>query len=264
MDHLRNRPTLEINAKINDDREFKTALYGGTVAPEPQEYEGKEHAVRACESLYAVGDAVGMCRFGTKLFNSPSTADYGDFARQIRELTGEAFTPAQLDEIGRNITGIERLLNARLGLTEKDDTLPDRWFDEEIREGPFAGEKIDRGRFEALKDRFYRLLGLSAAGVPSLSWHRRLAETVTGFAVEVALPEGIPGAPEGAVVVDEPVSNVAELRAALSRRLPHAVRKLEDRSLVVSVNGSMVLANEKDAPVRNGDRIAVLRILSGG
>ncbi|HZW35324.1 MAG TPA: aldehyde ferredoxin oxidoreductase C-terminal domain-containing protein [Candidatus Deferrimicrobiaceae bacterium] len=264
MDHLRNRPTLEINAKINDDREFKTALYGGTVAPEPQGYEGKEHAVRACENLFAVGDAVGMCRFGTKLFNSPSTAGYEDFARQIKELTGEEFTPEQLDEIGRNITGIERLLNARLGLTEKDDTLPDRWFDEEIKAGPFAGEKIDRDRFEALKNRFYRILGLNGAGVPSLSWHRRLAGTVTGFAVEVALPDGIPGAPEGAVVVDEPVSNVAELRAALSRRLPHAVRKLEDRSLVVSVNGSMILANEKDAPVRNGDRIAVLRILSGG
>jgi aldehyde:ferredoxin oxidoreductase len=264
MDHLRNRPTLEINAKINDDREFKTALYGGFVAPEPQRYEGKEHAVRACENLFAVGDAVGMCRFGTKLFNSPSTADYEDFARQIRELTGEAFTPGQLDEIGRNITGIERLLNARLGLTEKDDTLPDRWFDEEITTGPFAGEKVDPDQFEALKNRFYRILGLNGAGVPSLSWHRRLAETVTGFAVEVALPEGIPGAPEGAVVVDEPVSNVAELRDALSRRLPHAARKLEDRSLVVSVNGGMILANEKDAPVRSGDRVAVLRILSGG
>jgi len=264
MDHLRNRPTLEINAKINDDREFKTALYGGYVAPEPQRYEGKEHAVRACENLFAVGDAVGMCRFGTKLFNSPSTADYEDFARQIKELTGEAFTPGQLDEIGRNITGIERLLNARLGLTEKDDTLPDRWFGEKITTGPFAGEKIDRGEFEALRDRFYRLLGLNGAGVPSLSWHRRLAETVTGFAVEVALPEGIPGAPEGAVVVDEPVSNVAELRDALSRRLPHAARKLEDRSLVVSVNGGMILANEKDAPVRSGDRVAILRILSGG
>ena len=130
MDHLRNRPTLEINAKINDNPEFKAALYGGTVAPEPTSYEGKEHAVATCEKTFAVGDAVGICRFATKLFNSPSTADYKDFALQLKELTGEEFTPAQLDEIGRNITGIERLINARLGLTEKDDTLPDRWFEE--------------------------------------------------------------------------------------------------------------------------------------
>lgn len=264
MDHLRNRPTLEINAKINDNREFKTALYGGYVAAEPTSYEGKEHAVRACENIFAVGDAVGMCRFATKLFNSPSTADYEDFARQLKELTGEEFTPAQLDEIGRNITGIERLINSRLGLTEKDDTLPDRWFDEEIKAGPFSGEKIDRAQFEALKTRFYAILGLNSAGVPSLGWHRSLAEVVTGFAVEVSLPDGIPGAPEGAVIVDQPVSTVAELRVALNRRLPHAVRKLEDRSLVVSVNGAMVLANEKSRPVRSGDVIAIMRILGGG
>ncbi|MDP2657322.1 MAG: aldehyde ferredoxin oxidoreductase C-terminal domain-containing protein [Candidatus Deferrimicrobium sp.] len=264
MDHLRNRPTLEINAKINDNREFKTALYGGTVAPEPTSYEGKEHAVATCEKMFAVGDAVGICRFATKLFNSPSTADYKDFALQLKELTGEEFTPAQLDGIGRNITGIERLINARLGLTEKDDTLPDRWFEEEITAGPFEGEKIDRAAFEALKVRYYDLLGLNGAGVPALEWHRRLAEAITGFAVQVTLPEGIPGAPEGAVIVDQPVSDVAGLREALKRRLPHAARKLEDTSLIVSVNGIMVLSNEAATPVRSGDEVTVLRIIAGG
>lgn len=264
MDHLRNRPTLEINPRINDDPALKRSLYGGEVSPEPNRYEGKEHTVRACENLYAVGDAVGMCRFATKLFNSPSTADYEDFARQLKELTGEEFTPEQLDEIGRNINGIERLLNARLGLAEEDDTLPDRMFEEEIRVGPFAGEKIDRERFRELKSRFYALVGLSGAGVPALEWHRELARVTTGFAVEVALPDDIPGAPEGAVIVDEPVESVAELRAALARRLPRASAKLDDRSLVVSINGRMVLSNEQDASVRDGDRASVLRILSGG
>jgi len=264
MDHLRNRPTLEINARINDNVGFKTALYGGHVAPEPNRYEGKEHAVSRCENTFAVGDAVGMCRFATKLFNSPSTADYDDFARQLKELTGEEFTPGELDGIGRNITGIERLINCRLGLTEEDDTLPDRWFEEEIRVGPFAGEKIDRAEFRAMRARYYSLLGLNAAGVPSLAWHRRLAEATTGFATEVRLPEGIPGAPEGAVIVDEPVSSVAELREALNRRLPRAAGKLGDRSLIVSVNGDMVLSNEKDHPVRPADEVAVMRILSGG
>ena len=264
MDHLRNRPTLEIIARINDDPEYKRSLYGGEVSAEPERYEGKEHAVRACENLFAVGDAVGMCRFATKLFNSPSTADYEDFARQLRELTGEEFPPERLDEIGRNITGIERLLNARLGLTGEDDTLPDRMFEEEVRVGPFAGERIDRERFGELKARYYALLGLNAAGVPALEWHRRLARVTTGFAVEVELPDDIPGAPEGAVLVDEPVESVAELRKALARRLPRAASKLEDRSLVVSVNGRMILSNEQDAPVRDGDRASVLRILSGG
>lgn len=264
MDHLRNRPTLEINPRINDDPEFKRALYGGEVSAEPNRYEGKERAVLACENLFAVGDAVGMCRFATKLFNSPSTADYEDFARQLRELTGESFTVAELEEVGKNINGIERLLNARLGLTGEDDTLPERMFEEPIRVGPFAGEKIDRERFEELKNRFYALVGLNAEGVPALSWHRRLARVTTGFAVQVTLPDDIPGAPEGAVLVDEPVETVAELREALARRLPRAAAKLDDRSLVVSVNGKMILSNEKETPIRDGDEVSVLRILSGG
>jgi aldehyde:ferredoxin oxidoreductase len=264
MDHLRNRPTLEINDKINDNPEFKTALYGGRVAPEPNSYAGKEHAVRQCENIYAVGDAVGMCRFSTKLFNSPSTADYQDFSRQLQELTGEAFSPGQLDEIGRNITGIERLINARLGLTEQDDTLPDRWFEEEIKAGPFAGEKIDREQFAQLKSRYYALVGLNAAGVPSLGWHRSLAEATTGFAIKVNLPPGFPGAPEDAVIIDQPVANLAELRAALNRRLPHAVDQLEDRSLNLAVNGRMILANEKAVALRHGDEVTLLAILAGG
>src|SRR5688500_19557714 len=73
MDHLRNRVTLEINAKINDDPAFKRALYGGDVAKEPNSYAGKERAVRVCEDTFAVGDAVGMCRFTTQLLNRPTT-----------------------------------------------------------------------------------------------------------------------------------------------------------------------------------------------
>lgn len=264
MDHLRNRPTLEINARINDDRELKTALYGGPVAAEPNSYEGKEHAVRRCENVYAVGDAVGICRFATRLFNSPSTAGYEDIAGQLRELTGEEFTPEQLDEIGRNITGIERLINARLGLTEKDETLPERWFDEEIKVGPFAGEKIDRGRFEEMKGRFYALTGLNGAGVPALEWHRRLAEVTTGFAVTVRLPCDIPGAPEGAVVVDQPIATAAGLRDALAKRLPRAAARLEDASLVVIINDAVVIESEATFPVRSGDEVTLLPMLGGG
>ena len=264
MDHLRNRPTLEINAKINASSDIKTALYGGFVAPEPTSYEGKEYAIRRCENSFAVGDSVGMCRFATKLFNSPSTADNEDFAAQLTELTGEPFTAVQLDEIGRNITGLERLINSRLGLTEKDDTLPDRWFNEEITVGPFKGEKIDRVQFEELKSRFYVITGLNAAGVPALDWHRQLAEVATGFAVRVKLPYGIPGAPEGAVIIDQLVANVAELRGALRERLPHALKQLEDTTLNIVVNGCMVLANEQAVTIRSGDEVTILAMLGGG
>ena len=45
MDHLRNRVTLEINPRINDDPDYKRELYGATVSAEPNSYIGKEHSV---------------------------------------------------------------------------------------------------------------------------------------------------------------------------------------------------------------------------
>ena len=178
MDHLRNRVTLEINAKINDDPAFKERLYGGRVSAEPNVYADKERAVRACENIYAVGDAVGMCRFTTKLFNSPSLPGLEEFSGQIANVTGISISPQELDRVGLNIMGVERIINHRLGVRRKHDTLPDRWFDEPNPSGAYKGEKIDRGEFDALLSRFYAISNLTDEGVPIDSWRRELEATL--------------------------------------------------------------------------------------
>jgi len=174
MDHLRNRVTLEINARINDDPAFKERLYGGPVSAAPNSYETKERAVRVCEDTYAVGDSVGMCRFTTKLFNSPSLPGLEEFANQIANVTGLEFPTDELSSVGHNIMGIERLINGRLGVTRAHDTLPDRWFDEPIVVGPYAGERIDRAEFDAMLGRFYEISGLDQNGQPAGDWARSL------------------------------------------------------------------------------------------
>ena len=179
MDHLRNRATLEINARINDDPAFKAELYGGPVSAAPNHYENKERAVRACENVYAVGDAVGMCRFTTKLFNSPSLPGLEEFSGQIANVTGLNFDVEGLDQVGLNIMGVERMINARLGVRRCDDTLPDRWFNEEIGVGAYKTEKIDRHEFNQLLSRFYEISHLNTDGVPIDEWRREL-ESVLG------------------------------------------------------------------------------------
>jgi aldehyde:ferredoxin oxidoreductase len=177
MDHLRNRVTLEINAKINDSPDFKAELYGGPVSAEPNSYEGKEIAVRRCENIYAVGDSVGMCRFTTKLFNSPSLPGYPEFVDQVENVTGITLTNEQIDHIGLNVMGVERLINQRIGVTRADDTLPKRWFEEAIGVGPYKGEKIDRAEFDKMLSRFYEISNLTEDGVPKPEWREEL-ETV--------------------------------------------------------------------------------------
>jgi aldehyde:ferredoxin oxidoreductase len=174
MDHLRNRVTLEINSRINDDPDFKARLYGGPVSAAPDTYIDKERAVRVCENVYGVGDAVGMCRFTTKLFNSPSLPGLEEFSAQMANVTGLEFAPADLDRIGLNITGVERLINRRLGVRRADDTLPERWFEEPITVGAYKGERIDRVEFDAMLSRFYEISDLNEEGVPNEHWRREL------------------------------------------------------------------------------------------
>jgi aldehyde:ferredoxin oxidoreductase len=180
MDHLRNRVTLEINARINDDPSFKAQLYGGPVSAAPNSYAGKARAVRVCENVYAVGDAVGMCRFTTKLFNSPSLPGLEEFSEQIANVTGLDLSAGALDRIGLNVMGVERLINRRLGVTRADDTLPARWFDEPITVGAYAGEKIDRAEFDRLLSEFYAISELDAEGVPTRGWRTTLESVLEG------------------------------------------------------------------------------------
>ncbi|GGK67173.1 aldehyde ferredoxin oxidoreductase C-terminal domain-containing protein [Amphritea balenae] len=264
MDHLRNRVTLEINARINDDAKFKTELYGGVVAPEPNGYQGKEYAVRRCEDTYAVGDSIGMCRFNTKLFNSPSLPDLTDFSDHLNEMTGLGLNVESLYESGRSITGLERMLNFRLGLRGKDDTLPPRWFDEPINVGPFKGEKIDRDEFEAMKSRFYSITGLNAEGTPALDWHHKLSSLATGYAIKVDLSEAMPGAPEQALIIDEPINSISQLRQALLRKLPEASEQLSNDTINIAINGDMVLSGEQTTPVPNGSEVTLVPIIAGG
>jgi aldehyde:ferredoxin oxidoreductase len=115
-----------------------------------------------------------MCRFTTKLFNSPSLPGLEEFAAQIANVTGLPVEAAELDAVGLNIMGVERLINHRLGVRRADDTLPGRWFDEPIRVGAYSGERIDRAEFDAMLTRFYEVSNLTPEGVPREEWRAEL------------------------------------------------------------------------------------------
>ena len=145
----------------------------GSLAEQP------EVAVRRCENIFAVGDAVGMCRFTTKLFNSPSLPGYEEFVDQVANVTGINLSVEQLDRIGLNIMGVERMINSELGVSRKDDTLPKRWFEEAIGVGPYKGEKIDRQKFDDMLTRFYEISNLTEEGLPQPEFRRELDAGLT-------------------------------------------------------------------------------------
>ena len=94
-------------------------------------------------------------------------------------MTGLDLAPEALDAIGHNVTGVERMINHRLGVRREHDTLPDRWFEEPLTAGPYAGERIDRAEFDRMLTRFYDLSDLDEAGLPRRPWRGQL-EAIVG------------------------------------------------------------------------------------
>ena len=163
--HLRNHPTLEILGGLPD--EVLERIYGRRVDWGLTAYATKEIPVARSEEIFAVGDALGLCRFITQGFNSPHLTTYTDMAELVRLATGMDVTAEELRRTGERIVTLERVINLREGLTRADDTLPRRYFEDPMPLKGTRGHRIDRGEFDEMLTRYYALRGWDWHGVPS-------------------------------------------------------------------------------------------------
>ncbi len=169
-DHMRSRPSLDV---LNLPKELLDNLYGGDMDTEFNSYKGKARMVWWHELLNAVCDSVGFCRFLT-VFSSPHGLQYPEFSELIRLATGMALSPKELEEVGERIYTLERQYMGKLGLGRKDDTLPTRYLDEPVPDGPSKGEYFRRDELERMLDEYYELHGWEASGTPSVKTLRNL------------------------------------------------------------------------------------------
>ena len=161
-DHLRSRPTLEI---FDLPTELTTEIYGQAVDTTPTSYNDKGVIVSVHESIYAVGDGLGICRFVTHSFNSPHLLKYGHFTNLVKQSTG-----VEIDDfkaIGERIINLERLFNLKLGITRADDFPPPRYMNEPATAGVAKGHVIEREKYELMLDDYYSIRGWDSQGIPS-------------------------------------------------------------------------------------------------
>jgi aldehyde:ferredoxin oxidoreductase len=95
-------------------------------------WEGKGRAVAYLENMRCVGDSLELCDFLTR-------STFGFPEQQVGLLsaaTGATYAPEELTLVGERIYNMERLFNLREGLTPADDTLPRRFLEEPLEEGP--------------------------------------------------------------------------------------------------------------------------------
>jgi len=126
------------------------AFFGTEKAADRFAYEGKPAMVKWAEDLGAVIDSLGLCKIAyVSLGISPDL-----IASAYQAVTGIKTDPDQLLKAGERINNLERLLNLRLGLTPSMDTLPSRFIDEPLPEGPGKGESI---KIQPMVEEYYRL-----------------------------------------------------------------------------------------------------------
>ncbi|MBM4339583.1 MAG: aldehyde ferredoxin oxidoreductase family protein [Deltaproteobacteria bacterium] len=174
--HMRSRPSIDV---LGLPEEVLKKIYGGPVSSHFSSYSGKGRMVWWHELLNAVSDSLGFCRFLT-VFSSPRAPGYKEFVNFISLSTGIKFTPKELQTIGERIYTLERMMLVKDGMSRKDDTLPRRYFDEPIPEGPAKGEVISREEFDGMLKEYYRLHGWNENGVPKKETLKRLGIDAKG------------------------------------------------------------------------------------
>ena len=138
-DHLYAFPVLD---EAGFDEDIKKR-FGEEYLPEMAERLNPKYKgimVKECEDFMVMIESVGLCKYGTQI---PPEFFYEDIALALKIHNGFDFTVAQLQEIGERIVNLNRLFNARFGVTRKDDCLPERLTKEKAPIGPSAGEVVE-------------------------------------------------------------------------------------------------------------------------
>jgi aldehyde:ferredoxin oxidoreductase len=131
-----------------------------TIVPEkldPFATEGKAKWVKLYQDIFAICDALVVCKFLTFGF------EVSDFRKLANPITGWDWTDEEMLTTGDRIYTLERLYIAREGFTRKDDTLPRRMLQEPMPEGPAKGQVVE---LERMLDEYYTVRGWKD-GIPT-------------------------------------------------------------------------------------------------
>ncbi len=157
--HLRSEPWFELSG----DQAEGIRRYGIAETASRLAYRGKGLVVKHFDEMAAVADALGICK---NTYNNMEVLDWNQTADLVGALTGWDVTGDEIRRVGERIVNLERLFNAREGITRRDDTLPRRFLDEPLPDSnPSAGAVVE---LAPMLDEYYRARGWDVAtGLPT-------------------------------------------------------------------------------------------------
>jgi aldehyde:ferredoxin oxidoreductase len=110
------------------------------------------------QDLTAVIDSAGDCLFTSFALGAD---DYRDL---LNAVTGFEYTTEEMMKAGERIWNLERVFDLKVGFTGKDDTLPERFLNTPMPDGPVKGSVVP---LSVMLPEYYTLRGWSKDGVPT-------------------------------------------------------------------------------------------------
>jgi aldehyde:ferredoxin oxidoreductase len=161
-DHLRSEPNIEWFGMPPEEAE-KT--YGYKSAVDPAAYEGKASLVILYEYHAALIDMLETCKFFSYWLSPYFTEDL--WSDLFYSATGIQAKGRDLFKATERVVNVERLFIMREGARRKDDYPTWRDFEEPLPSGRFKGRVLDRTKYDAMLDEYYKLHGWDEkTGVP--------------------------------------------------------------------------------------------------
>jgi aldehyde:ferredoxin oxidoreductase len=139
--------------------------FGDPEAAIPTSYKGKARSAVISEHMERVADNMGICKwlYGLFIYNDVEMA-----SRIFNIATGKDWELSRILTISERVRNLERMFDVRQGLRRKDDSLPAKFFNEPLKNGPYKGEVIDEQKFEEMKDEYYAIRGWDQkTGIPT-------------------------------------------------------------------------------------------------
>lgn len=132
-------------------------VLGKPVSLDRLSLKGKAGILQVFENLTAVLDSFVFCPYSGFVLNEELVSAL------LLSATGMEISPAELLKIGERIYNLEKTYNLKAGFTRKDDTLPERLFE---NKGENKEHGLPKQEFEAALQEYYHYRGWDEEGIP--------------------------------------------------------------------------------------------------
>jgi aldehyde:ferredoxin oxidoreductase len=135
---------------------------------DPLSPEGKAEMVIALQNYSAGTDTLVKCDFGS-FGISPDT-----YADLLSAATGSRFSADIFNQAGERIWNLTRQFNLDQGMDPASDTLPPRFVQEPLPDGPAKGHNISEKDMAVMRQAYYKTRGWDTTGKPRPDTLKRL------------------------------------------------------------------------------------------